>query len=112
MARMKSTGPPSPGADAPGAVAADPESSLMMSILVGDGLQAVPRDGGSRYGSSFQRDAIFLPSSPGTHTTTTLAPAGPVLWRTESGGFTKPDMPGLRTSLLPFTTCSSSPETT
>ena len=64
------------------------------------------------HGSRVQRDAIFFPSSPGTHTTTTFAPAAPVLWRTLSGGFTKPDMPGVSIWLLPFTTCSSSPLTT
>ena len=39
-------------------------------------------------GSLVQRAAIFFPSSPGTQITTAFAPAGPVLWRTVSGGLT------------------------
>ena len=63
-------------------------------------------------GSFFQRAAIFLASSPGTQMTTTFAPAGPVLWRIVSGGRTYPAMPAVKIWLFPFTTCSSSPEST
>jgi len=67
--------------------------------------------GSDGYGSRVQRDATRRPSSPGTHTTTALAPAGPVLWRTLSGGLTNPDMPGVSFWLTPLTTGSSSPDT-
>ena len=40
------------------------------------------------YGSFVQREAILFASAPGTHMTRTFAPAGPVLWRILSGGFT------------------------
>ena len=64
------------------------------------------------YGSRVQRATIRLASAPGTQIATTFAPAAPVLWRTLSGGFTYPAIPGFRISLLPLTTCSSSPDTT
>jgi hypothetical protein len=40
------------------------------------------------HGSFVQRETILFASAPGTHMTTTFAPAGPVLWRILSGGFT------------------------
>lgn len=42
----------------------------------------------SGQGSFVQRETILPASAPGTHITTTFAPAGPVLWRILSGGFT------------------------
>ncbi len=84
MDRMKSTG---------GAVAADPWSSAIVGPILSDhqdsdAFAEREASAGRPYGSFVQRAAIFLPSSPGTQMTTTFAPAGPVLWRTLSGGLT------------------------
>src|SRR5947208_2677048 len=70
----------------------------------------VPGEWMHAYGSRVHRATIRLASAPGTQIATTFAPAAPVLWRTLSGGFTYPAIPGFRISLLPLTTCSSSPD--
>src|SRR6185436_11049783 len=65
------------------------------------------------YFSRFHLAVTRAASPPGAQITSArVGPALPVLWRTWSGGRTKPTIPGFSVMLLPLTTCSSSPEST